>query len=82
MGRFDMPYFLLMRTGEGAAFVTEQLALEQLFGNRRAIDRDETRTLAPALRMQGTRHQLLAGAALAEDEHRGIGGRHLCYHAV
>ena len=38
--------------------------------------------LAAALRVHRARHQLLAGAALAEDQHRGIGRRDLLDHAA
>ncbi len=62
------------RAGERAAFVAEQLALEQRAGDRRAVHRHE-RPVAPlAQRMQRAREQLLAGAALAGEEHGGVGG--------
>src|ERR1700691_1010033 len=60
--------------GEGAALMAEHLGLQQLVGNRRAIDRHES---APAPRRQGMdrpRDDFLAGAALARDQHGRIGG--------
>ena len=42
-------------------------------GMRRAVDRDERPLAAPAARVERARDQLLAGAALAGDQHRGVG---------
>ena len=61
--------------GERAAHVAEQLALDQLFGNRRAVDLDERRRPAPAQRVDRARDELLAGAVLAVDEHAAVGRR-------
>ena len=53
----------------------EQLRLEQLRRQRRAVDGHE-RALAPlGQRVDGARHQLLAGARLAGDEHGGVRSR-------
>src|SRR5258706_5349594 len=63
------------RPGEGAALVAEELGLDQLLGDRRAVDLDEG-ALAP--RGEGVHragHQLLAGAVLALDEHPAARGR-------
>jgi hypothetical protein len=57
--------------------VAEDLALNQRFRNGRAVDRDKWPRFARAQIVQGARHQLLAGAALAGDEHGDIGGRNL-----
>ena len=55
--------------GEGAALVPEELALEQVRRQRRAVDLDE-RPVAPRRSLvNGARDQLLADAALAADEH-------------
>ena len=55
----------------------EQLRFHQLPGNRGAVDLDE-RTVAPGrLLVQGGRHQLLAGPALALDQHGGGSIGHL-----
>jgi hypothetical protein len=56
--------------------VPEQLRLEQRLGNGRAVDRDERPVGAVAVRMQRTGEQLLAGPALAAEQHRGLGRRH------
>src|SRR5204863_352965 len=69
LGELDAAAAPRERAGERAALVPEQLALEQLLGQRRAVDGDEwsARALAPAV--DRARRQLLAGAALAEQEH-------------
>ena len=67
----------LHRAGERALFVTEQLALHQRFGQRRAIDGDERPVAPRAQVMNGARHQFLARAAFPVDQHRRLGGRHL-----
>src|SRR5205814_7638246 len=51
--------------GESTLFVAEQLAFDQLAGNRRHIDRDERPRAALAEIMQSARDQLLSGAAFA-----------------
>ena len=58
-----------LRAGEGAAFVAEQFALQQRFGNGGAVDRDERRVGPIAVLVKGAGDQLLAGAGLAADEH-------------
>src|SRR5206468_3121120 len=63
------------RAGEGAAHVPEELALEQRLGERAAVDGHERPLAARAVRVDGTCDELLAGAALAEDEHRAAPGR-------
>ena len=52
--------------------VAEELALEQGLGDRRAVDRDEGLVAPRRLRVDGARDHLLAGAALAEQQHRGL----------
>ena len=61
--------------GERALLVAEQLGLEQVLGDRRAVDRDERPVGARAERVQRAREQLLAGAALAFEQHRRVGRR-------
>src|SRR5258708_3016052 len=65
------------RAVEGAALVAEQLALEDRFGDRRAVDRHERPRRARRVLVQRAREQLLAGAALAEQQHGGLAGRRL-----
>src|SRR5439155_1561508 len=56
---------------EGAAHVTEELALDERTGNGGAVDRDGPRGRARGPLMDGAGHKLLPGARLPEDE----GGR-------
>ena len=63
------------RAGECAFLVPEQLGLEQGFGDGRAVDGHHRARRPLAERVQRAREQLLAGAALAFDEHRGVGRR-------
>ena len=52
--------------------MTEQLAFQQILVQSRAVDFDVRALLARAHLMDGMRHQLLAGAALTADQHRGV----------
>ena len=67
------------RAGEGAALVAEELALEQLARDRGGVDGDEGRVGARARRVDRARHQLLAGPALAGDQHRHVARRDLAH---
>ena len=59
-----------MRASERPALVTKQRALYQLAGNRREIDGNKRRVGIARLPVDQACQQLLAGAALAENEHR------------
>ncbi len=59
-------------SGEGALLVPEQLALQQRLGNGRAVDRQEAPGCPRAVLIDGPRDQLLAGAALAADQHGDV----------
>ena len=63
------------RAGEGALLVAEELGLEQVVGNRRAVDRHERAVGPRAQRVQRPREQLLARAALPFEQHRRIRAR-------
>src|SRR5579859_947449 len=67
--------------GEGALLVAEQLAFQQILGDRRAVHRDEALARAPALAMDETGHQLLTGAGFARNHDRRVGGGDLLGHA-
>ncbi len=58
--------------GEGAAGVAEELALQQVLRNRRAVDRHERAAASRRLGVDGPGENLLAGAALAGEQHRGL----------
>ena len=51
------------RARECAAFMAEQLAFDEVFGNRGAVHRQERPGLAPAVEVQGLGHQHVALAA-------------------
>ena len=68
LGAFEVPGVRLRCAREGAAFMTEQLAAEQVRRDRTAVDRDEL-AFAPAAVVDRARDQFLAGAALAMQEH-------------
>ena len=63
--------------GEGAAFMPEQLGLEQGLGERGAVEGDERACRPRAVAVERARHQLLAGTGLTGDQHRDVRGRHL-----
>ena len=52
--------------------MAEQLAVDQRLGNRAAVERHEPLPAPHAAVMERTRHQLLAGAALALDQDRDV----------
>src|SRR2546422_7535335 len=56
--------------------VAEKLGLEQRVGDRGAVHRDERLRRSRARPMDRLRDDLLTGAALAGDEHRGLVLRH------
>ena len=53
--------------------MTEQFRFEKGFGQAGAIERDERAELTPAREMERARDQLLAGAALAENQNGALG---------
>ena len=64
---------------EGAALVSEKLALEHAFGERATVLDYERAETPGALRVDEVSHKLLAGAGLAGDEHVGVRGGHLVH---
>src|SRR3546814_6620184 len=75
IGQLEAADAVAHRAGERALHMAEELALEQFARNRRAVDADQRPAAAPAGFVDGARDQLLAGAALAGDQHGGIGRR-------
>jgi hypothetical protein len=69
------------RAGEGALLVAEQLGFEERVGDRGAVHRDEGLAGPVRLGVEMACQHLLAGAALAGDEHARLGARHLLGHA-
>ena len=66
-----------VRAGERAALVAEELALDQRRRERAAVDDDEPAVPPRAALVDSPGDELLAGARLAEQEHRGVGRRDL-----
>ena len=62
------------------ALVTEELALEQRIGQRAAVLGDEALVLARPGVVDRAGHQVLAGARLAEEQHRRVGLGDLLHH--
>ena len=60
--------------GERAAHVAEQLALEELARQRRAVHGDEAAPFARGVGVDGVREDFLPGAALAGEEDGGVAG--------
>ena len=73
----EAPVLLADRAREGAALVAEELALEDRLGDGGAVDGDERPARARRPLVDVAREELLARAALAEDEHRRLTGRGL-----
>jgi hypothetical protein len=69
VGELEAAELLRVRPGEGALLVAEQLRFDQRLGDRRHVDGHERLPAALAPRVDRPRHQLLAGAALAGDQH-------------
>ena len=75
LGLRELAGLVEARARERAAHVAEQHALEHRLGDRGAVDGDERLRGAPAVEVDRVRDELLAGAALAGDEHRRVGVR-------
>ena len=69
----NLPRRSVDRVGEGAPHVAEQLALEQRLGQRRAVHPDERSVATGAREVDLLGEQLLARAALAQQQHRRVG---------
>ena len=77
VGCFKSPFPIPVCSGVGAPHVAEELALQQGFGQRRAVDLDEGLLSSGADIMEGSGDQFLSGPALSVNNHRGIGGRRI-----
>ena len=80
LGRADQALLVRHGAGERALLVPEQLALHELRRDRPAIDRHERSITSRARRVDQPGHQLLAGAGVAGDVHRGLAACHLGDH--
>ncbi len=75
VGHLELPAPVADRAGERPLHVAEQLALDQLLGDRRAVHLDEGAGPPPAERVDRPGDQFLAGAVLAVDQHAAVGRR-------
>ena len=76
VGQFHQPWLApALGSGEGAGGITEQLALGEVFRQRRAVQGQERRAMASADGVAGAGHQFLAGAGFTLDQQRRIQGR-------
>ena len=73
VGQLELARLVAIGAGEAALHVAEQLRLEQRFGQAGAVDRHERAMAARALRCAPRGDELLADAALAGDQHLGVG---------
>src|SRR5439155_1569060 len=72
VGRLEQPAPRLAGAREGALLEAEQLRLEQLLRDRRAVHRDERLVPSRAREVERAREELLADARLAVDQHGRI----------
>ena len=75
MRRLEKPDPVRVRAGEGAARVTEELALDQRVRDRAEVVRNERTRGARRERVERPRDQLLSGAGLSLDQHDGVASR-------
>src|ERR1700733_5050339 len=66
--------------GERAFAMPEQVRLDQRLARRAAVEHDERLVLARAVIVHGPRGQLLAGAALADEQDRRVGAARALEH--
>src|SRR5215831_5639087 len=74
VGQLEETRLTLVRAGEGALLVAEELALHQGLGDGRAVDGDEWPLAPIAHLMNGPGDQLLARPRLTGDQDRGVAG--------
>ena len=69
VGELEAPGLPLAGAGEGPLLVPEQLGLQQRLGDGAAVEGHEGLAAPLALPVDRLRHDLLAGAGLAQDQH-------------
>src|SRR5690606_29108373 len=67
---FEVALLLAGGTGEGAALMSEQLVFQQRLTEGGAVDLEKVLLPAPRQVVQPGGYQLLAGAALSDNQHR------------
>ena len=76
VGLLQFADLILAGAGEASFPVAEQLALDQLFRNRRAVDVHKRLGGARAHGVDGVGHELFPGAAFSENQHPAVGDGH------
>src|SRR3989304_4229038 len=71
-GFLDQPRPVGLRLREGSLAVAEELALQERFRDRSAVEGDERLPFSAPPEVEKARHQFLPGAALPGDQHRGV----------
>src|SRR3990172_3611095 len=71
-GQLELPHLGGDGPGEGPLLVAEELGFQQFRGDGGAVDGDEGPLAPVALLVDGAGQDLLSGAALAAQQHRGI----------
>jgi hypothetical protein len=77
LGGLEEALAVFRRTGEGALAVAEELGLQQVLRDGAAVDGDEGLRGARRDLVDGARHQFLAGARFAVQQHRRHAARDL-----
>ena len=68
LGLLEAAATLLLSSGERAAFVAEELGLEEILRHRGGVDGDERLLCTRTMAVQGARDELLPGSRLARNE--------------
>ncbi|MDT4849731.1 hypothetical protein FQZ97_838590 [compost metagenome] len=77
LGRLEVAFAIMCGSGVGALARAKEFGLDEILWNGAAVHRHERTAAAVAAVVHGTCHQLLAGARLAQDQHRRHAGGHL-----
>src|SRR3954465_14674172 len=85
VGRFELAYLALRRSGECTFFMTKQFAFQQGLRKCRAIETTKWRFFSRARKMYCSSHKFLADPAFATNEYRrpaGCGARGFARHLI
>ena len=74
IGHFEQAALVLVRPGKRAFHVSEQFAFKQSLGKRSAVDGNKRICRSRRTNMHGAGNQFFAGAALAVNQDRALGG--------
>jgi len=78
VGYFEEAFFCARGAGKGAFFITEELGLDQVLRQGRAVDADDRRPRKRAFVVDRLGDEVLSRSRFAGDQHRTVhGGRHV-----